>query len=95
MVCLAGACAICRAAPSKAPLVIYIEAGKIDPIGQRTDSGRGKAKAPSNVSWILRIYILCPEAMKALLSYVAAIHMASETELGKIVYDYGPGQAKI
>jgi hypothetical protein len=33
--------------------------------------------------------------MKALLSYVAAIHMASETELGKIVYDYGPGQAKI
>jgi hypothetical protein len=43
MVCLADACAVRRTATAKAPLFIYIEAGKIDPLGQRTDSGRPQA----------------------------------------------------
>src|SRR5262245_37652363 len=43
MVCFMVACAVRRAATAKAPLFIYIEAGKIDPIGQRTDSGRPRA----------------------------------------------------
>jgi len=37
------ACAVRRAATAKAPLLLYIEAGEIDPIGQRTDSGRPRA----------------------------------------------------
>jgi len=43
MVCFMDACAVRRTATAKAPLIIYIEAGEIDPIGQRTDSGRPRA----------------------------------------------------
>jgi len=43
MVCFADACAVRRTATAKAPLFIYIKAGEIVPIGQRTDSGRPRA----------------------------------------------------